>query len=102
MTKQKKTTSSLFRFDVRRAGKVRNVPERVEYHLGDEEGEDLSEVTTTATPVHKGDGGTLTITVEDDAGPRPSAIETHSAFDPLSHASWPTTPMIAAEHIRIL
>ncbi len=72
---EQKTTPSLFRFDVRRAGKVRNIPERVEYHLGDEEREDRIEVTTTATPVHKGDGGTLTITVEDDADHRPSAID---------------------------
>ena len=76
---EQQTTPSLFRFDARRRIEVRNIPERAEYHLGDEEREDLSEVTTTATlevtPVHRGDGWTLTITVEDDTGPRPSGIE---------------------------
>jgi hypothetical protein len=76
---EQKGTPSLFRFDARRGFEVRNIPERAKYHLGDEEREDLSEVTTIATlevtPVHRGDGWTLMITVEDDTGPRPSGIE---------------------------
>jgi hypothetical protein len=76
---EQQTIPSLFRFTARRGFEVRNIPERAEYHLGDEEREDLSEVTTTATlevtPVRRSDGWTLTITVEDDTGPRPSGIE---------------------------
>lgn len=76
---EQKAISSLLRFDARRGVEVRNIAERAEYHLGDEEREDLSEVTTTAalevTPVHRGDGWTLTITVEDDTGPRLSGAQ---------------------------
>jgi hypothetical protein len=43
-------------------------------HLGDEEREDLSEMATTATleiaPAHERDGWHLTVTVEDEIGPR--------------------------------
>ena len=53
---------------------VREIPARREYHLGDEEREDLSEVATIATleiaPAHAGDGWLLTVTVEDEIGPR--------------------------------
>ena len=74
---EQKTRPSLFRFDVRRGVEVSNIPERAE--VGDDEREDLGEATTTATldvtPVHRGDGWALTITVEDDTGPRPSGAE---------------------------
>ncbi len=76
---EQKTTPSLFRFDVRRAVEVRDIPPRPEFHLGDEEREDLSEVATIATlevtPAHASDGWTLKVTVEDETGPRVSARE---------------------------
>ena len=76
---EQKTTPSLFKFDARREAEVRNIPERADLRLGDEEREDLSEVATTATlevtPAHRSDGWILTITVEDDTGPRPSSAE---------------------------
>ena len=71
---EQNATPSLFRFAARRASEVRQVPLRPEYHLGDEEREDLSEVDTIATlevsPAHASEGWTLTVTVEDEAGPR--------------------------------
>lgn len=67
-------TPSLFRFDARVVREVRDIPPRSEYHLGDEEREDLSEVDTIATlevrPANLSDGWALTISVEDEAGPR--------------------------------
>lgn len=67
-------TPSLFRFDARRAVEVRDIPPRPDLHLGDEEREDLTEVATIATlevtPAIAGDGWSLKITVEDEAGPR--------------------------------
>jgi hypothetical protein len=76
---EQQTTPSLFRFDVRRGSEIRDIPDRADLHLGDEEREDLGEVTTTATlevtPAHRGDGWILTIAVEDDTGPRPSGAE---------------------------
>jgi hypothetical protein len=61
----------------RRATAVREIPERSEYHLGDEERADLSEVATIATleiaPAREHDGWLLTVTVEDEIGPRVSA-----------------------------
>ena len=69
-----RATPSLFRVAARRASEVREVPPRPEYHLGDEEREDLSEVDTIATlevgPAHASEGWSLTVTVEDEAGPR--------------------------------
>jgi hypothetical protein len=57
-----------------RSVEQRKIPVRREFHLGDEEREDLSEVATIATleiaPVHANDGWLLTVTVEDEAGPR--------------------------------
>jgi hypothetical protein len=68
------TTPSLFKFDARRAVEVRDIPPRPDLHLGDEEREDLTEVATIATlevtPVIVGDGWSLKVTVEDEAGPR--------------------------------
>jgi hypothetical protein len=76
LMEEQKTTPSLFRFDARQGSEVCSIPERADLHLGDEEREDLSEVTTTAilevTPAHRSDGWTLTITVQDDTGPHPS------------------------------
>jgi len=60
----------------RRAVEVRDIPLRSEFHLGDEEREDLSEVAVTATleiaPAHARDGWLLKVVVEDEAGPRVS------------------------------
>ncbi len=53
---------------------VRQIPMRSEFHLGDEEREDLSELATVATleiaPRHEHEGWLLTVTVEDEIGPR--------------------------------
>ncbi len=53
---------------------VRQIPMRSEFHLGDEEREDLSELATVATleiaPRHEREGWLLTVTVEDEIGPR--------------------------------
>jgi hypothetical protein len=53
---------------------VRQIPARSEFHLGDEEREDLSELATVATleiaPTHEREGWLLTVTVEDELGPR--------------------------------
>jgi hypothetical protein len=65
---------STFRILARRATEVREIPPRKEFHLGDQEREDLSEIATVATleiaPFHSYDGWRLTIVVEDEAGPR--------------------------------
>jgi hypothetical protein len=70
---------SVFKTTARRTTEVREVPARSELHLGDEEREDLSEVATIATleiaPVHASDGWLLTVTVEDEIGPRVSEQE---------------------------
>lgn len=64
---------------------VREIPERRELHLGDEEREDLSEVATIATldisPLHASDGWHLAVVVEDESGPRvvdPGSASEHS------------------------
>jgi hypothetical protein len=58
----------------RRTNEVREIPARADLHLGDEEREDLSEVVTVATleitPSHPSEGWRMTITVEDEIGPR--------------------------------
>jgi hypothetical protein len=58
----------------RRATEVRQIPSRADLHLGDEEREDLSEVATVATleitPAHPSEGWRMTVTVEDEIGPR--------------------------------
>ena len=57
---------STFKTTARRITEVREIPERSEFHLGDEEREDLSEVATIATleiaPAHASDGWLLTVT----------------------------------------
>ena len=75
MTEQAAAPST-FETTATRTTEVREIPERREYHLGDEEREDLSEVATLATleiaPAHAGEGWLLTVTVEDEIGPRVS------------------------------
>ena len=65
---------SRFRILARRTAEVRDIPVRREFHLGDEEREDLTEIDTIATleiaPAHTGDGWLLNVVVEDEAGPR--------------------------------
>jgi hypothetical protein len=72
-----KTAPSTFKTSARRATEVRELPAQREYHLGDAEREDLSEVATVATleiaPAHERDGWLLTVTVEDEIGPRPTS-----------------------------
>lgn len=67
-------TPSSLKTVARRAAEVRQIPDRAEFHLGDEEREDLSEVATVATleitPAHPSDGWLMTIAVEDQIGPR--------------------------------
>jgi hypothetical protein len=62
------------KISARRTSEVREIPVRRDFHLGDAEREDLSEVATIATleiaPVHARDGWRLTVVVEDEAGPR--------------------------------
>jgi hypothetical protein len=58
----------------RRTAEERQIPARADLHLGDEEREDLSEIATVATleiaPAHPSDGWLMTVTVEDEVGPR--------------------------------
>ena len=65
---------SSFKTNARRLTEVREIPAQRKYHLGDEEREDLSEVATLATleiaPAHASEGWQLTVTVEDEIGPR--------------------------------
>ena len=67
-------TPSSLKIAARRTTEVREIPARAELHLGDEEREDLSEVATVATleitPAHPSDGWLMTISVEDEIGPR--------------------------------
>jgi len=69
-----------FRTVARLTSEVRDIPERREFHLGDEEREELSEVATIATleiaPAHPSEGWQLTVTVEDEIGPRVAGEET--------------------------
>jgi len=69
-------TPSTFKTTARRVTEVREIPARREYHLSDEDREDLSELATIATleiaPAHGRDGWLLTVTVEDEIGPRVS------------------------------
>ena len=58
----------------RRTTELRQIPARADLHLGDEEREDLSEIATIATleitSAHPSDGWRMTVTVEDEIGPR--------------------------------
>jgi hypothetical protein len=69
-----KAAPAIFTINARRAADVQNIPVRQELHFGDEEREDLREVSTTATleiaPAHAKEGWRLIVAVEDEAGPR--------------------------------
>ena len=90
---EKAAEPATFKTTARRATEVREIPQRREFHLGDEEREDLSEVATIATleiaPAHPGDGWLMTVTVEDEIGPRVSgeemAIDRHGAANRSRH-----------------
>jgi hypothetical protein len=79
----------IFKTIARRTTEIREIPARSELHLGDEEREDLSEVATIATleiaPIHASEGWLLTVTVEDEIGPRvlnqETAAETEQQLD---------------------
>jgi len=87
--KEQSATPSMFKTMATRATEVREIPERSEYHLGDEEREDLREVATIATleiaPAHPDEGWLLTVSVEDEIGSSLSAneagIETEQRID---------------------
>jgi len=70
---------STLKTSARRTTELRTIAERREYHLGDEEREMLSEVATIGTleiaPAHRSDGWLLTVTVEDEVGPREAGAE---------------------------
>ncbi|MBI5265092.1 MAG: hypothetical protein HY852_25135 [Bradyrhizobium sp.] len=63
-----------FRISVRQTAETREIPQRREFRLGDDDREDLNEVAVDATleiePAHANDGWLLRIIVEDEAGPR--------------------------------
>lgn len=63
-----------FKISVRQTVETREIPERREFRLGDEDREDLTEVAIDATleiaPAHACDGWLLRVVVEDEAGPR--------------------------------
>ncbi len=67
------TAPSSLRVTARRMREVREIPVHSEFHLGDEERENLTEVETVATleiaPSH-GESWRLSVVVEDEAGPR--------------------------------
>jgi hypothetical protein len=71
---ERQAVPTSLRLFARRRLEVRDIPMRKEYHLGDEEREDLSEVATIATleisPAQANGGWRLTIEVEDESGPR--------------------------------
>lgn len=67
---------STLRISARRSREVRDIPLRQEFHFGDQEREDLTEVDTIATldvaPLHTNEGWLLNVVVEDEAGPHVS------------------------------
>jgi len=73
---ERAASPSTFKVTARLATEARQIPERREYHLGDEEREELSEVATIATleiaPAHAMEGWSLIVTFEDEIGPRAS------------------------------
>jgi hypothetical protein len=82
-------TPAAFRIAARQTAEMREIPEKREYHLGDEEREDLSEVAVDATleirPEHSEDGWLLRVVVEDELGPRvgyrQTALPSEQAID---------------------
>ncbi len=73
MAERNRVPSSL-KTNARCFSEVREIPPRREYHFGDEERQDLIEAATIGTleiaPAHERDGWLLTVTVEDESGPR--------------------------------
>jgi len=71
---EREAAPSSLRVLARRGSETRDIPVRKEFHIGDQEREDLSEVATIATleiaPAHASDGWLLTVVVEDEVGPR--------------------------------
>jgi hypothetical protein len=74
ITAEHRVTPSSLKIMARRTTEVRQIPDREELHLGDEEREDLSEVATVASleiaPADPSDGWRMTVVVEDEVGPR--------------------------------
>ncbi len=70
---------SSLKISARRSRETREIPVRKEFHLGDEERENLTEVDTIATleiaPLHASEGWLLSVVVEDEAGPHVSPGE---------------------------
>jgi len=68
------TGPASFRISARRSEEVREIPAQMETQFGDAEREDLGETATVATleisPASSSDGWRLSITVEDEIGPR--------------------------------
>src|ERR1035437_3588752 len=68
-----RVTPSSLKIMARRTTEVRQIPDREELHLGDEEREDLSEVATVASleiaPADPSDGWRMTVVVEDEVRP---------------------------------
>lgn len=71
---EREAAPSSLRVLARRGLEMRDIPVSKEFHLGDQEREDLSEVATIATleiaPAHASEGWLLKVVVEDEAGPR--------------------------------
>ena len=76
---------STLRISARRSREVRDIPLRQEFHLGDEEREDLTEVETIATleiaPLHTSEGWLISVVVEDEVGPRVSLGDESAAAE---------------------
>ncbi len=72
---EERAAHSGLRVSARRTAEAHDIPNRAEFHLGDEEREDLREVATIATleiaPLHASEGWLLTVAVEDETGPPP-------------------------------
>jgi hypothetical protein len=68
-----KAAPSSLKVTARRSWEVREIPLRKEFHLGDEERQDLTEIDTIATleiaPLHASEGWRLSVVVEDEVGP---------------------------------
>ena len=66
-----------FKTVARLTTEVREIPLQRKFHLGDEERQELSEVATIGSleiaPAHPSEGWLLTVTVEDEIGPRVAA-----------------------------
>lgn len=77
--KEQAAAPSTFKTVARLTAETREIPPRREFHLGDEEREELSEVAMIGTlevaPANRSEGWLLTVTVEDEVGPRIAAEE---------------------------